>query len=60
VLSGRYDENMTTLQGFLSGRCSTVTITGLNGYSLDGEPIDVDPRLPLRLSMGMSLSILTP
>jgi diacylglycerol kinase family enzyme len=60
MLSGRYDENMTTVQGFLSGRCSAVTIMGLNGYSLDGEPVDVDPRLPLRFSTGMSLNILKP
>ena len=60
VLSGRYNQNMTTLQGFLSGRCDTVTITGLTGYSLDGEPVDVDPRLPLRLTTSMSLSILRP
>lgn len=60
MLSGRYNENMTTVQGFLSGRCNTVTISGLAGYSLDGEPVDVDPGLPLRLSTGMSLRVLRP
>jgi hypothetical protein len=60
LLSGLYDEHMTTFQGFLSGRCSSVTIAGLNGYSLDGEPVDVDPRLPLRLSTGFDLRILKP
>lgn len=60
MLSGRYDENMTTLQGFLSGRCGAVTIAGLAGYSLDGEPVDVDPGSPLRLTTGMSLQVLRP
>jgi len=59
VLSGRYDQkNMTTLQGYLSGRCHTVQISGLAGYSLDGEPVDVDAQRPLRLTTGMDLNIL--
>ncbi len=60
ILSGRYDENMTTMQGFLSGRCGAVTILGLKGYSLDGEPVDVDPGVPLRLSTDFSLHVLKP
>ena len=60
VLSGRYDHNMTTLLGYLSGRCHTVQILGLSGYSLDGEPVDVDPQRPLQLTAGMDLNILRP
>ena len=60
MLSGSYNENMTTVQGFLSGRCNTVMITGLSGFSLDGEPVDVDPDLPLRLCTGISLKVLRP
>ena len=61
VLSGRYDfDKMNTLQGYLSGRCHTVQIHGLSGYSLDGEPVDVDPQRPLRLTTGMDLNVLRP
>jgi diacylglycerol kinase family enzyme len=61
VLSGKYDfDHMNTLQGYLSGRCHTMHIHGLSGYSLDGEPVDVDPQRPLRLTTGMDLNILRP
>lgn len=60
ALAGKFDDNMTTLQGYLSGRCHAMEIRGLAGYSLDGEPVDTDPALPVRVKTGMSLNILQP
>ena len=60
ALAGRFDDNMTTLQGYLSGRCHSIEIRGLGGCSLDGEPVETDPALPVRVTSGMSLNILQP
>jgi diacylglycerol kinase family enzyme len=60
ALAGKFDDNMSTLQGYLSGRCHAIEIRGLAGCSLDGEPVDTDPALPVRVKTGMSLNILQP
>jgi hypothetical protein len=49
---------MNVEQGYLSGHCHSVTIEGLPAYSLDGEPFDADPALPLRISTGHVLKVL--
>lgn len=59
MLRGRFDDQtMNVAQGYLSGHCHTVTIEGLAGYSLDGEPFDADPTQPLQLTTGHVLQVL--
>jgi diacylglycerol kinase family enzyme len=59
MMSGRFDdETMNTNQGYLSGHCLSVTVTGLSTYALDGEAFDADPALPLHLSVGHALRVL--
>lgn len=59
MLAGRFDDQtMNVAQGYLSGHCHAVTLEGLAGYSLDGEPFDADPALPLVLSTGHVLKVL--
>lgn len=60
ALAGKFDDDMTTLQGYLSGRCHWMEIRGLQSLSLDGEPVDIDPQSPVRVVTGMSLDILRP
>jgi diacylglycerol kinase family enzyme len=58
MLSGRFDEQtMNTSQGYLSGHCRSVTLTGLARYALDGEPFEADPERPLQLSAGHCLRV---
>jgi diacylglycerol kinase family enzyme len=59
MLTGRFDDQtMNVEQGYLSGHCQAVTVDGLSTYSLDGEPFDADPSLPLRISTGHVLNVL--
>jgi hypothetical protein len=59
MLSGRFDEQtMNTSQGYLSGHCHSVTMTGLARYALDGEAFEADPARPLHLSAGHCLRVL--
>lgn len=60
VLTGRFSRDMNLQQGYLSGRCSRIEITGLGGYSLDGERFDTDPARPVQISRGRELRILRP
>jgi hypothetical protein len=58
MLSGRFDEQtMNTSQGYLSGHCRSVTLTGLARYALDGEAFEADPERPLHLSAGHCLRV---
>jgi diacylglycerol kinase family enzyme len=59
MLTGRFDEKtMGVAQGYLSGHCHRATLIGLSTYSLDGEPFDADPALPLQVSTGHALRVL--
>jgi hypothetical protein len=60
LIGGRLDNNMKTPAGYLSGRVEYVNISGLSGYSLDGEAFATDPSRPVRLCSGMRLRILRP
>jgi hypothetical protein len=60
MLKGRFDDDMTVQQGYLSGRFPAVEITGLDGYALDGEPVAADPARVVRLSAGIGMRILRP
>jgi hypothetical protein len=60
MLKGRFDDDMTVQQGYLSGRFPSVEITGMDGYALDGEPVAADPARPVRLSGGIELRVLRP
>lgn len=55
LLTGRFSRAMDTAHGFLSGGCAQVEITGLSGYSLDGEAYDTDPSRPVVIRRGPSL-----
>ena len=60
LLTGRYSASMTADEGYLSGRCERLEITGLAGYTLDGEEFDADPSRPLVITAGPPLRFLTP
>jgi Diacylglycerol kinase catalytic domain len=60
MLKGRFDDDMTVQQGYLSGRFPSVEISGMRGYALDGEPVTADPARAVRLSGGIELRVLRP
>lgn len=60
ILTGRFKPGMTVDNGYLSGRCPQLRISGMRGYSLDGEGFDADPARPLRISPGPVLRFLQP
>lgn len=55
LLTGRFSASMTTANGFLSGPCERAEITGVTGYSLDGEAFDTDPARPVVFRRGPRL-----
>lgn len=55
LLTGRFSRAMTAADGYLSGSCEQAWITGLGGYSLDGEAFDTDPARPVLLRRGPRL-----
>ena len=57
LLTGRFSRTMTTADGYLSGGCERAEITGLSGYSLDGEAFDTDPSRPVLLRRGPRLRV---
>jgi hypothetical protein len=60
LLTGRYSDFMNADEGYLSGRCERLEITGLAGYTLDGEEFDADPARPLVITAGPRLRFLAP
>ena len=50
---------MDIAHGFLSGGSDHVEITGLGGYSLDGEAYDTDSTRPVVIRRGPSLRFFT-
>ncbi len=60
ILRGRFRDNMTQNEGYLSGRFSQVDLLGMSGYALDGEMFVTDPTRPVRLTRGVSLRVLRP
>jgi hypothetical protein len=60
ILRGRFSDDMTQDQGYLSGRFTQVDVLGMSGYSLDGEMFVTDPARPVRLSRGLVLRVLRP
>ena len=59
LLTGRFSRSMDIAHGFLSGGSDHVEITGLGGYSLDGEAYDTDPARPVVIRRGPSLRFFT-
>jgi len=55
LLTGRYSKAMNLDNGYLSGRCEQVRISGLAGYVLDGERFDTDPARPVVIVPGPRL-----
>ncbi len=55
LLTGRFSGAMTVANGYLSGGCERAEITGMSGYSLDGEAFDTDPSRPVVLRRGPRL-----
>ena len=60
MLTGRFSAGMTPSHGYLSGGCDHVRITGLSGYSLDGEAYDTDPGRPVVIRRGPRLRFFIP
>jgi hypothetical protein len=60
MLKGRFGNDMTLQQGYLSGRFAQAGVLGLAGYALDGELFVTDPARPVRLSAGIRLRVLRP
>jgi hypothetical protein len=60
MFKGRFGDDMTLRQGYLSGRFESVEVTGVDGYALDGELFTADPVRPLKLSGGIRLRMLRP
>ncbi|GAB3663668.1 diacylglycerol kinase family protein [Ramlibacter alkalitolerans] len=55
LLTGRFSPAMDPAHGYVSGSFARVEITGVAGYSLDGEAYDADPQRPLILRRGTRL-----
>jgi hypothetical protein len=60
LLTGLYSKAMSTDNGYLSGRCTRLDISGLSSYMLDGEPFDADPDRPVTITAGRRLRFLKP
>jgi len=58
LLRGRFDNNMDQAQGFLSGHGQAAQLRGIGGYALDGELVEADPALPIRILPGITLQAL--
>jgi len=60
LLRGRYHRSMTPSQGYLSGRCSRATFTGLNQVCLDGQEHDYRGDRTLEVVTGPAFRFLHP
>lgn len=60
LLTGRFSPAMDAAHGYVSGSFARVEVTGVDGYSLDGEAYEADPQRPLTLRRGARLCFLTP
>lgn len=60
IFKGRFGDDMTLQQGYLSGRFASAEVLGLDGYALDGELFTTDPTRPVKLSSGIELRVLRP
>ena len=60
LLTGRYSKAMNPDNGYLSGNCEHVQVTGLAGYVLDGEHFDTDPARPVVITPGPRLRFFSP
>ncbi|WPB58948.1 diacylglycerol kinase family protein [Xylophilus sp. GOD-11R] len=59
LLSGRFSPDMDASAGYLSGSFAQAEITGLHGYSLDGEAYETDPSATITLRRGANLRFFT-
>lgn len=60
LLAGRFSPAMDAANGYASGSFERVEITGLAGYSFDGEAYETDPGRPVTLRRGSRLRFFTP
>lgn len=60
LVTGRYSKAMNLDNGYLSGNCEHVQVTGLSGYVLDGEHFDTDPARPVVITPGPRLRFFSP
>jgi hypothetical protein len=58
TLRGAYDAEMSVEHGYLSGRFDCAQVTGLDGYSLDGEPSATPGGQQVSLGCGVPLRLL--
>jgi hypothetical protein len=60
MLLGRYTADMHPRDGFLSGRCEQIEVTGLARYTLDGEKFECDPTRPVTIRVGAPVRFVLP
>ena len=60
VLRGRFHAAMHPGTGYLSGHACAVTLSGLDGVTLDGQEFELDPGEPLRVEAGPRFGFLRP
>lgn len=60
LVTGRSSASMQPAQGYLSGRCEHVSITGLDSLVIDGQVHRVDASLPVEFSATETLEFLLP
>lgn len=60
LLVGRFDLQMNSHNGYLSGRFERLEVLGLSRYALDGEMFDVDPTKPVIFRGGQTIRFLQP
>ncbi|MET0987150.1 MAG: diacylglycerol kinase family protein [Steroidobacteraceae bacterium] len=60
LLAGRFDSQMNSHNGYLSGRFDRLEVLGLASYALDGEMFDVDPTKPVIFRGGQTIRCLQP
>ncbi|MDB5998322.1 MAG: diacylglycerol kinase, catalytic region [Rhizobacter sp.] len=59
LLTQKFSKSMDLDNGYLSGACERIQITGLHGYSLDGEEFDADPLRPVTITLGPRMRFLS-
>lgn len=60
LLRGRFNNRMTTENGYLSGNCEKILIRNIRSITLDGQEFNLDPATPLRISTGPVFRFLRP
>ncbi|GEM_PF-807696 len=60
LLVGRFTPLMNLENGYLSGYCSTISISNIKNIMIDGQAFDLKPSSPLRIVAGPTVRFLLP